>query len=1337
MSPVVPRLRRFGPGRRALHHSPWRLLAGALTLVALLGATSATAQRMQFRHLGIDDGLPSSLVSDVLQDRRGFMWIGTAHGVSRYDGHRFQTYAPMRDSAHTLPVGLVDHLYEDRAGVLWVVTTAGLSRYDGSIDGFITYSAAAITRHRRESSVRTVTGAAGATDALPGDPEVTSVLQDHLGRLLVGTTVGLYVLDRESGKAQVLTLGATGTEGERRSVTTIFEDRGQRLWIGTRDGLYALGTGSRAPRYWSADPRAADSLPGARVRTIAEDASGRIWIGTDGGGIARIDPRSKRLARLQHIADDPRSLSGNRVIRLFADRTRGGMWVGMENAGIDYFDPQTESFTHHRYDANDPMSIRSNSIWALYQDASGLLWVGTFSGGLDVSMRNSEAIQLFQSVGGDQASLSYDAVPGFGEDRNHNIWVTTDGGGINRFDPLTARFERFTTRNSNLPVDAVLSMAQDRDGALWFATWGGGLARFDEQQRRFTPFTTANSDLPNDNVYEVLVNRAGEVWVGTDEGVVATLDRASRKFTRQSSVVAAGSAPSSVLILRELADGSLAAGLRTGGLAILNPRTGAQRHFMASADSTTGIASNSVRALYESSPGVLWVGTENGLDRLDLNTGRRTHMGTANGLPSIYIDGIVADAAGRLWISTDHGLSRYDLVSGTIRTFTRLDGLQSNEFLMRSAFRASDGTLYFGGNHGFSVIRPERLVENLRAPPVVFTNLLLFNKPVTPSTGATPLRRVLYETSELTLSHTQNVMTFEFSALDFSAPEKTRYAYQLIGFDSDWQYVGEQHTASYTNLTPGHYQLRVKASNGDGVWNDQGAALALVITPPIWRTWWFQLSCALVALLGLIQLWRFQARRRLEIALSRQALHDPLTGLANRVLFRDRVENALARLQREQVGVTRGAANAIDDPRVAVLFLDLDNFKTVNDSLGHHAGDQLLRVVSSRLLNATRGSDTVARFGGDEFAVLLENMRSADDAYVVADRITSSLRTAVSVGDDAHPREARVGVSIGIAFAHVASESTELLRNADAAMYRAKDAGKGRYVVFDPELVAAAEEELDLQQGIALAMARGEMALVFQPIVQLDTGTVVSVEALLRWTHPTRGAISPSRFIPLAESSGVILELGHWALDAACRAAASWPTRADGHDIGISVNVSGRQLLHSFLLTEVEAALTANRLPASRLTLEITESVLMKDSNAALRVLHALKSLGIRLAVDDFGTGYSSLRYLQQFPIDVLKVDKSFVDNVDGGVQDASLARMIIGLGESLGLAMVAEGIEHQVQRERLLAMGCEFGQGYLFAKPLAESAIRELLTSGRPLCPEPDATTCTRTGSMDLIAPI
>ncbi|GJG85458.1 hypothetical protein tb265_06390 [Gemmatimonadetes bacterium T265] len=1317
------RVPRFVRTRRLAH-------VGAAVFAALLGrAAPAGAQALQFRHLGVDDGLPSSLVSDMVRDRRGFMWIGTANGLSCYDGHRFRNYAHDRANPASLPGGTVGQVYEDHEGTLWAVTPGGVSRYDAVHDGFVTF----MTQAPADDAAR--------LRAASRPWVVMSVVDDARGTFWVGTSAGLYQLDRRTGAATRVALPGDGRSGAAvlPYVTTLYADREERVWVGTRRGLYQLDTAGKPPRYYAAEPALPGGLPDTVVRTLAEDSAGGLWVGTNYGGLARLTAQqiaagTGRFERFRHDSADPRSLTKDRVIRIVADHSGAGLWVGTENGGLDYLDFATRRFVHYRFDPNRPSGIGSNSIWSLYQGEDGAVWVGTFTGGLDVSTPNGGAIRHYGTIAGDSTSLSYNAVPGFGEDRAGHIWVATDGGGLNRFDPATGRFTRYTPQNTELNAEAVLSVLEDHRGELWVSTWGGGISRFDPRRRRFRAYSTPNSDIHAANLYEVIEDRAGRLWIGTDNAVVAMFDRAREAFTVQYSVAAPGLEPSSVLLLRELRDGTFAVALRDGGVAVLDPATGATRHYVAGpVAGGRGLASNSVYALLEGEPGVLWVGTGEGLDRLDRRTGRCTHYGEADGLPSAAVEGILADDTGRLWISTDRGISRFDPRAPrgrAFRTYTRADGVQGGEFLMRSAFRAHDGTLYFGGNQGFTAIRPDRVVEEARRPMVAITGLQLFNRPVAVGAPGSPLARALEATDELTLTHAQNVVTFEFAAPDYSALEKTRYAYRLDGFDAVWQEVGHQHSASYTNLAPGRYTFRVRASAGAGTSDDdEGTALRLVITPPVWGTWWFRLLAAGAGAFAGWRLIRFQQRRRIEIALGRQALRDPLTGLANRALFRDRVEHALARLARHGAPSAGGAG-----ARVAVLFLDLDNFKTVNDSLGHHAGDGLLCAVAARLLNATRGCDTVARLGGDEFAVLLENARGAGDAHAVAERIAAALRVPVPVGAGpagAGPAgtgaagtgaaEARVGASIGIAFAEPGVDTDVLLRNADAAMYRAKAEGKGRHAVFDPALVAAAAERLELERDLANALVGGgEFALVYQPIVSLATGAVTGAEALLRWRHATRGVVSPADFIPLAEASGLIVELGRWVLEEACRAAAGWPPGAEGAPVGVTVNVSGRQLLHPALPAHVAGALERSGLAPSRLTLEITESVLMHDTDGTLAVLRALKALGVRLAVDDFGTGYSSLRYLQQFPVDVLKIDKSFVDGVArGGPQgqhDAALARTIVALGEMLALRTVAEGVEHAEQSELLRTMGCDFGQGYLFARPLDGEGLRGLLERGEPV---------------------
>ena len=423
-------------------------------------------------------------------------------------------------------------------------------------------------------------------------------------------------------------------------------------------------------------------------------------------------------------------------------------------------------------------------------------------------------------------------------------------------------------------------------------------------------------------------------------------------------------------------------------------------------------------------------------------------------------------------------------------------------------------------------------------------------------------------------------------------------------------------------------------------------------------------------------------RKSLEEQLRELAFHDPLTRLANRNLFRDRVQHSLAIARRTK-------------RHVAVMFLDLDDFKNVNDTLGHDAGDRLLQAVAQRLVDTMRTTDTVARLAGDEFAVLLEGIDSAEDIDRPAAALVDALGKSFALGESG----VQVSISVGVALSAPDSDAEALLSNADIAMYNAKAAGKNRYVVFEPRMQEVLHERLRLEADIGHALTNGEFFLEYQPVVELLTRKLLGVEALVRWRHPERGVLPPRQFIHLAEESGRIVELSRFVLRRACEDWRRWCDDANCNDLHIAINISGRHLQQGDLVHDVAKALEESGLEPGRLVIELTESTMMHNTEVNLERLRQLKALGVRLALDDFGTGYSSLAYLHRFPIDILKIDRSFVLSLVTAGDGPELARAVVSLGETLGIDTVAEGIETESQAAALLALGCVAGQGFLFAK--------------------------------------
>ena len=438
-------------------------------------------------------------------------------------------------------------------------------------------------------------------------------------------------------------------------------------------------------------------------------------------------------------------------------------------------------------------------------------------------------------------------------------------------------------------------------------------------------------------------------------------------------------------------------------------------------------------------------------------------------------------------------------------------------------------------------------------------------------------------------------------------------------------------------------------------------------------------------------------RKRAETELERMAFYDSLSGLPNRVLFMDRLEHALRRARHHRRSIT-------------VMFLDLDNFKVVNDSLGHKSGDSLLVALAERLQCCLRAGETVARLGGDEFTVLLEDVSDERSAASVAIRILDALQAPVMVqGHELVP-----SVSIGIVLSKHGDTTETLLRDADLAMYRAKTDGKGRYEIFDQSMNASAIDRLQLEADLRHAIERGELRVVYQPILNLTSGRVREVEALLRWVHPERGVISPTQFIPIAEATGLIVPIGQWVLEQACLQAREWQTSHPTEPrLIVSVNLSVRQFRHPNLADDIVRALREADLDPGCLKLEITESVVTEEGDAAVTTLWQLKSLGVHLAVDDFGTGYSALSYLLRFPVDTLKIDRAFVNGLGSDDQSVAIVRSVIDLARSLNLAVTGEGIETPEQLSQLRELGCQQGQGFYFAQPLTSDAIGELLAAG------------------------
>ncbi len=795
------------------------------------------SSRIRFEHLTSESGLSQNTVFTIEQDRKGFMWFGTKVGLNRYDGYNFKIYAHDPYDPGTLSESFIRVIHEDRDGILWIGTNlGGLNRFDPATE--------AITHFRHEPDDPTSLS----------DDDVRAIYQDQQGTLWIGTQGGgLNRLVPETGTfVRSIRDRQDDHSLSHNDVRAIIRDRAGRLWIGTYGGGLnrlnpATTEGGKATfTHFQHDRDIPHSLSDNRIRAIAEDQDGRLWIGTN-GGLDRFDPTTESFTHYRHDPAVPGSLSDDRIRGLYLDST-GRLWVGTR-IGLNRFDAPSESFTRFLRDPEDPFSLSGESAYSIFEDSSGGLWVGTYNGGVNRFDPAAEGFMQFQHDPDDSNSLSRDEVSALHADESGLLWIGTYGGGLNRFDPATESFTHYRhdgeTFNS-LSDDRVSCLTKDSGGRLWIGMYDSGLSRFDPVTETFTHYRhdpEVPSSLSRDYVRSVFETRRGQLWVGTQGGGLNRFDPATDSFVRYQNDPETPTSLShdSVFAIHEGASGSLWIGTYGGGLNRFDPEAQTFSHYRHDPKIANSLSHDAVSSILEDRSGRLWVGTyDGGLNRLDSASQTFTHYAESRELAENTVLGILEDPLGRLWLATNRGLIRFDPATASWASYDTRDGLQDVEFNPGSYAASPWGEMFFGGNSGFNAFYPERFEDNAFIPPVVLTSFKIFENP-TQTTGSSSY------IEELELSYEDNFFSFEFAALSFRRPDKNRYLFKLEGLDEDWIDPGSRRYASYTKVPPGEYVFRVKGSNNDGRWNEQGAAVRIAITPPWWQTPAFYLLQAVVA----------------------------------------------------------------------------------------------------------------------------------------------------------------------------------------------------------------------------------------------------------------------------------------------------------------------------------------------------------------------------------------------------------------------------------------------------------------------------------------------------------
>lgn len=817
-----------------IYERPVALLMGLF----LFSGSLLSQPKLFFKHISNDQGLSNSTIEAIFQDSQGFLWFGTRDGLNRYDGQEIRVFKNNDGDTFSLSDSYIRTIYEDGQHHLWIGTINGLNRLNREKGTFSRF------KHQ-----------AGNPHSLGGNL-ITCMVTDKDGNLWIGAYGGGISLFDPKGAGFIPfrhDAANANSLGDDR-VNAIYEDKNGNLWVGTESGLQLF---NKKDRFFT-------HLSGKAIRVIQEDRQGNLWLGTEDQGLYLFDPVQKTVTGFYHSDKDPTSLGNNMIKSLLSDR-KGNLWVGSINGGLNLFNPVKNSFFNYQDEPGNSSSLSQRTISALFEDNQGNIWIGTHRGGVNVYSPGKGKFNLFrQEPAGN--SLGYNDVKAFCEDSRGDIWIGTDGGGLDLFqrDKHIFQHYRYSPFNDkSIGSDAVLDVMEGREGNIWVATWGGGLNLLNRKTGNFIRYKNNPADshsISSNFVQKTFEDYRGNLWVATYYGGLNIFDPKTGTFTRliHDSSHLTSLSGNNIVSIHQDKEGNIWMGTDDGGLNCYHPATRHFSHYFHNEEKMPDL-----RVLFSDSKGRLWVG-QKGLYLLDAAHDRFSLYPEKAGLSNEFIKGITEDEEGYLWIATSNGITRFNPDTYVFKKYNTGDGLQGLEFEANAYLKTKDGEMYFGGINGFNSFYPGNIKINKFIPPVYITDFLVFNKKITAGEANSPLENDISLTKEIRLSYKQSTFSFSFAALNFTAPENNQYAYKLEGLDKDWNYVGRERKAGYTNIGPGEYTFRVKASNNDGVWNEEGAAVRIIIAPPFWKTGWFTFLMVVFVILCLYAFYKFKTKLKLK-----------------------------------------------------------------------------------------------------------------------------------------------------------------------------------------------------------------------------------------------------------------------------------------------------------------------------------------------------------------------------------------------------------------------------------------------------------------------------------------
>ncbi len=747
----------------------------------LLLSNILAQQHIAFNHLTVKDGLSQSSVTCIFQDTKGFMWFGTQDGLNRFDGYNFKIFKNDPSDSTSLTENFIFSIYETQSGKLYIETQGGtLHQYNPREESFLVVNKDSISLIDARVST------------------VGAMLQESSGIIWtggLGKGTGLNRTDTKTDKTTTFQHDPDDPASlSDNKVYSVFRDRSGNLWVGTFSGLDKLDESTGKFYHYRNDPNNQNSLPDNWVWPIYEDSRGYLWIGTVKGGLSRFDPKSEIFVNYKNDPNDPTSISNNFIFSIYEDRS-SMLWVGTNIGGINYFHPSVNVFEHYKKDPENKNSLNDNLVSSMLVDRNGTYWIGTNNGGLNRFDHHKNKFSAYHHNPKNKNSLTSNSIQSLLEDRSGILWIGTFSDGLNAYNRSTGIFTHYKHDPSDphtLTDNRIYALVEDKQGNIWIGTYAGGLNKFDKKTGIISNFQFNEYDpasISSDATWSLALDASGKLWIGTFGA----------------------------------------------GVNVYNPESKSFRHIKNSPDDSTSIADNNIIRIFKDSKDNMWIGSSKGLSRYFNNSDKFKNYDENDGLANSFVYGIAEDDKGNLWLSTNNGLSKFDPEKETFKNYYYKDGLQGNEFNQNAfAKDRKTGNLLFGGPNGFNVFNPDSLKDNIYSPPIYFTGYMRYN--TDDKEGKPIIEKGISERDSILLTYKDNIITLEFAALSYYNNLENQYKYKLEGFNENWIQLGNNHSVTFTNLSPGEYSLQVIGSNNDGLWNEEGTSLLILVAPPWWKT---------------------------------------------------------------------------------------------------------------------------------------------------------------------------------------------------------------------------------------------------------------------------------------------------------------------------------------------------------------------------------------------------------------------------------------------------------------------------------------------------------------------